>query len=488
MDPLSLLREHHTANKPVMLQGEHLVFGALRIPRDTPTAYRSQQGAFYAIDQLWFYLQNAKMSHAQYLVACNKNKIRGVSLPDKRDLLAYLSGQTDSSAAVDFANAPLIGDVVASAAAEQPAHKRQRGADAPRDELGDARARELAAEARALVAAALDSPALLPAPPPTPLGGGVGGETGVPAAAGAPAAAPAADDEPGAIRGGARAGRRPAPMPSGEALDALIRTDLADVELVLERELRAASRSSQLIAPSRKAFAPRVEQILATLREQAARATAARAPPPPPLAAAAAAGLRPASNGAARRPGKPGAPPPAGAARASAAPPQPPPLIIVVPAQASCTINMWNAADFIVRGTFVPTSDKRKNPANKKDAHVRHTHKLSTGLSLRFEIIDNVATLGKADWERVVAVFVQGTSWEFKSWPFKDTVATFANVRGFYVRFTDQVPPPSILASDVKTLILSQDKRYMDSTVAKDFWHALEKFLLCQKRALLGLQ
>mgnify|MGYP003687280495 FL=1 len=99
-----------------------------------------------------------------------------------------------------------------------------------------------------------------------------------------------------------------------------------------------------------------------------------------------------------------------------------------------------------------------------------------------------MATLGKADWERVVAVFVQGTSWEFKSWPFKDTVATFANVRGFYVRFTDQVPPPSILASDVKTLILSQDKRYMDSTVAKDFWHALEKFLLCQKRALLGLQ
>lgn len=99
-----------------------------------------------------------------------------------------------------------------------------------------------------------------------------------------------------------------------------------------------------------------------------------------------------------------------------------------------------------------------------------------------------MATLSEPDWRRVVAVIVQGSSWQFKGWPFKDTVSTFANVRGFYVRYADEVPPQMIQSSDVKTLVLSQDKRYMDASVAKDFWHGLEKFLVTSKRALLNLQ
>lgn len=165
------------------------------------------------------------------------------------------------------------------------------------------------------------------------------------------------------------------------------------------------------------------------------------------------------------------------------------------------------------------SGEKRKVAGAKKDVHIRHTHKLSTGLSLRFEvrrpsaptrpaaraprpqrptplpfrrappqIIDNVATLSEPDWRRVVAVIVQGSSWQFKGWPFKDTVSTFANVRGFHVRYADEVPPQMIQSSDVKTLVLSQDKRYMDASVAKDFWHSLEKFLVTSKRALLSLQ
>jgi hypothetical protein len=45
-----------------------------------------------------------------------------------------------------------------------------------------------------------------------------------------------------------------------------------------------------------------------------------------------------------------------------------------------------------------------------------------------------------------------------------------------------------VKASDLKTLILSQDKRYLDSSVAKEFWQSLEKFLLHNKRTLIGLQ
>lgn len=329
MDPLSLLREHHMGNKPVMLQGDQIVFGTLRIPRDTPTAYRSQaggtqaaQGGFYAIDQLWFFLQNSKLSHAQYLMACNKTRIKAVSLPDKRDLLAYLSGQTDHSAAIDLANAPLMGDLIDSTA-DQPSHKRHRSADGPRDALSEQQAQELVAQARKIVEAALDGPALIAVQPVADDGA---------AAAGAPAAEPSA----GASRSRAQPGKRPAPMPTGAALDALIRSDLPDVELILERELRGASRSSLLLAPSKKVFAPRVEQILATLRAQASRAPTPRAPMPP---SAVAAGAR-SGSGSKGGAGKGGAP--AGV--------QPPPLLIVVPAALNCAINMWNVADFLTRG------------------------------------------------------------------------------------------------------------------------------------------
>lgn len=83
---------------------------------------------------------------------------------------------------------------------------------------------------------------------------------------------------------------------------------------------------------------------------------------------------------------------------------------------------------------------------------------------------------------------MQGSSWQFKGWPFKDLVSTFTAVRGFHVRFKDEIAPELVKASDLKTLILSQDKRYLDSSVAKEFWQSLEKFLLHNKRALIGLQ
>lgn len=108
----------------------------------------------------------------------------------------------------------------------------------------------------------------------------------------------------------------------------------------------------------------------------------------------------------------------------------------------------------------------------------------------RAQIVDNVAKLSERDWKRVVAVFVQGSSWQFKGWPFRDTVAMLANVRGFYVRFREEVPPQMITSSDVKSLILSkeQSKRYLDSAVVKEFWATLEKFLVQHKRELIGLR
>lgn len=88
----------------------------------------------------------------------------------------------------------------------------------------------------------------------------------------------------------------------------------------------------------------------------------------------------------------------------------------------------------------------------------------------------------------MVAVFAQGYTWQFKDWPFPDTVAIFANVRGFFVRFSDETSPEMVQKSDLKTLVLSkeQSKRYLDAPVVKEFWNSLERFILQAKRHLLS--
>jgi hypothetical protein len=109
MDPLTLLREATIAKRPVVLKDDNLVFGKTAFARKTLTAYRSGltgAGEFYAIDSLWFLLQHKTAAHGTYVAECGKQGIKAVSLPDKRNLLAFLEGKTDSSPSIDLANAP----------------------------------------------------------------------------------------------------------------------------------------------------------------------------------------------------------------------------------------------------------------------------------------------------------------------------------------------------------------------------------------------
>jgi hypothetical protein len=132
-------------------------------------------------------------------------------------------------------------------------------------------------------------------------------------------------------------------MPTGDTLDALLKVDLPEVEAILERESRPVTRVSLLLAPTGKLVGARIEQILRGVREGAGNGSAgarapARAPGPPGATGgrAAAVGGRGAAAAATDGGGGGGAPPP---------------LIIVVPAAtAGGHINMWNAAEFIVRG------------------------------------------------------------------------------------------------------------------------------------------
>jgi len=81
-----------------------------RFPRGALTAYRAftKDKPFYPVDALWFLLEKQKAPHGEYVKECAANAVMPVSLPDRRALLNYLSGATDSSPSIDMTGAPFV--------------------------------------------------------------------------------------------------------------------------------------------------------------------------------------------------------------------------------------------------------------------------------------------------------------------------------------------------------------------------------------------
>jgi parafibromin len=154
------------------------------------------------------------------------------------------------------------------------------------------------------------------------------------------------------------------------------------------------------------------EQQRAQQQQQQQQRTAAPKPPPPPpggstrarapAAAAAAAGAAPA--------------PSARAPSSSAAVP-----LIIVPAAMSAMLNMWNARQFLEQGQYVPSAEAYKARPERGAPVV--AFRRSAGRAHpplpTYHVTDVVPPARSPDWQRVVAVVVQGKPWQFRDWPFK---------------------------------------------------------------------
>ena len=64
---------------------------------------------------------------------------------------------------------------------------------------------------------------------------------------------------------------------------------------------------------------------------------------------------------------------------------------------------------------FVSTDDKKKQGARRDNEVLLQRRK--TTATIPYRVIDNISKLQPGDWDRVVAVFVQGPAWQFKGWP-----------------------------------------------------------------------
>ncbi|KAG9338397.1 hypothetical protein JZ751_025801, partial [Albula glossodonta] len=132
------------------------------------------------------------------------------------------------------------------------------------------------------------------------------------------------------------------------------------------------------------------------------------------------------------------------------------------------------------------TSEEKKKQGIQRDNEVllqRRKDQIQPGgatlsVTVPYRVIDQPLKLAPQDWDRVVAVFVQGPAWQFKGWPWLlpdgSPVDIFAKIRAFHLKYDEAKTDPNVQKWDVTVLELSHHKRHLDRPVFLRFWETLD--------------
>ncbi|XP_072176223.1 parafibromin-like [Diadema setosum] len=157
--------------------------------------------------------------------------------------------------------------------------------------------------------------------------------------------------------------------------------------------------------------------------------------------------------------------------------------IIIVPAANTALITLYNAKDLLQDFRFV-TSDEKKRQGARKENDVLIQRRKDDGSTVPYRVIDTVTKLSPQDWDRVVAVFVQGPTWQFKGWPWmngNNPVDIFARIRGFHLKYDEFKVDPNVKKWNVHIMDISRSKRHLDKARLLKFWEVLDKYMVKEK-------
>ena len=107
-DPLSFLRQYNVNKKVISERNDQIIFGEYSWPKSVKTNYlvrgSGKNGTpkeYYTLECLLFFLKNVKLFHPDYVRQAATENIPAVRRPDRKELLAYLNGETSTSASID---------------------------------------------------------------------------------------------------------------------------------------------------------------------------------------------------------------------------------------------------------------------------------------------------------------------------------------------------------------------------------------------------
>ncbi|KAG8514664.1 Parafibromin, partial [Galemys pyrenaicus] len=160
--------------------------------------------------------------------------------------------------------------------------------------------------------------------------------------------------------------------------------------------------------------------------------------------------------------------------------------IIIIPAATTSLITMLNAKDLLQDLKFVPSDEKKKQGCQRENETLiqRRKDQMQPGgtalsVTVPYRVVDQPLKLMPQDWDRVVAVFVQGPAWQFKGWPWLlpdgSPVDIFAKIKAFHLKYDEVRLDPNVQKWDVTVLELSYHKRHLDRPVFLRFWETLDR-------------
>ncbi|KAF8059437.1 CDC73 [Scenedesmus sp. PABB004] len=475
MDPLAILKEYCLAGQldQVSLEGDRVRFSdKYSFPKAAPTAFRAKDGAgdHYSLAAVAFFIKaiTSNNNMGQYVAAAIRSKTGQIDLKDREALRDYLTGK--------LSHTNHIADVVPTAHFDEPAAKKQRVEEPSEGEA--AALKHLFEQEKQL----RDRNSLLCAPGANfkpvleMLDKVLAARKTLDAAA---AAKPAAGGSGG--KGGG--GRAAAAQQQQKAAPAFMKPSGR-----MEREQDVGAIGADAAVVGQLGYG--IGGAAPASRRPAAAAAAGGAPAPAPAPA----GGRPGSGGS--RPGSGGRPGSAshkaaagggaGAGGGGAGGRQRSgPPIILVPNGVTAMVNIFNAKQFLEEGRFVRSDEAAAAAGGVKPAKALEFNRtaLRTGPRFpRYQITDKVPKAGHPDWQRVVAVILQGKAWQLKEFPFRgaergELMETFSNLFGAFLHYSDEKVPDVVQTWKCAKLPLRRTARHLDHTVMLEFYAQLDAFL-----------
>ncbi|KAF2877574.1 RNA pol II accessory factor, Cdc73 family-domain-containing protein [Massariosphaeria phaeospora] len=155
------------------------------------------------------------------------------------------------------------------------------------------------------------------------------------------------------------------------------------------------------------------------------------------------------------------------------------PIILLSPS-ASSLLRMSNIKSFLDTGVFIPP-----NAADTTSTNLLHLTRVIPSISsqpIRFVLLDSTTAFKPAYWDRVVAIFTTGQSWQFKSYKYPNPAELFAHYPGVFVGWQGEEPPEQIQAWGRGVMAVKVDKwtgsekgRWRDREVVERIWGRIEE-------------
>ncbi|PXF47724.1 Cell division cycle protein 73 [Gracilariopsis chorda] len=156
--------------------------------------------------------------------------------------------------------------------------------------------------------------------------------------------------------------------------------------------------------------------------------------------------------------------------------------IVIVPVGFNNLVCHGNALELFQNGHYVSAEElvKRNVPPIGKVTREELIRVPGGNCSrAKYHIVSNPSRLTSEEWDNVVSIVCSGQEWQFKNWPIYGggVKELFRKVHAVHFHFDDRPPAGKSDSWPIKKIPISRSRRHTDHQVNAQFWSSLDEFL-----------